>query len=117
MARLLVIDDDDTFLDFLGRTLALMGYRVKIAHDGEEAIKILRYGYNFELIITDILMSNVDGIAVAQYIRSSDKADTPIVAITGDINIVNNKLFNSILIKPFKVKELIAVIKSLIKNT
>ena len=117
MARLLVIDDDDTFLDFLGRTLALMGYRVKIAHDGEQAIEILRSGYNFELIITDILMSKVDGIGVAKYIRSSERADTPIVGITGDINVVNNKLLNSILIKPFKVKELVAVIKSLIKNT
>lgn len=116
MTYLLVIDDQETFLDFLGRTLTIMGYRVKTAQGGKEAIEILRSDEDFDLVITDILMSDVDGIAVAEYIRSSHKANTPIVGITGDTDMVNNTLFNSILIKPFRVKALIAVIRSLLEN-
>ena len=94
-----------------------MGYRVKTANSGEGAIKILRGNHDFDLVVTDIIMPKIDGNAVAEYIRSSNRADTPIVAITGYSEKGNNELFNSILVKPFKIKELIAVIKSLTKNT
>jgi CheY-like chemotaxis protein len=117
MHHILVIDDEQTFLGFLGQTLTLMGYRVKTANSGEAAIEILRGDHDFDLVITDIVMPNIDGNAVAEYIRSSNRADTPIVAITGHNELDNKELFNSILVKPFKIKELIAVIKSLIKNT
>ena len=117
MHHILVIDDEPTFLDFLGRTLTIMGYRVKTANSGEGAIEILRGGHDFDLVITDIVMPNMDGNAVAEYIRSSNRADTPIVAITGHTEKNNKELFNSILVKPFKIKELIAVIKLLIKST
>jgi CheY-like chemotaxis protein len=117
MHHILVIDDEQTFLYFLGQTLTLMGYRVKTANSGEGAIEILRGDHDFDLVITDIVMPNIDGNAVAEYIRSSKRADTPIVAITGHNELDNKELFNSILVKPFKIKELIAVIKSLIKNT
>ncbi|MBW1825303.1 MAG: response regulator [Deltaproteobacteria bacterium] len=124
MHHILVIDDEQIFLGFLGQTLTLMGYRVKTANSGEGAIEILRddhdfdlVDHDFDLVITDIVMPNIDGNAVAEYIRSSNRADTPIVAITGHSEIDNKELFNSILVKPFKIKELIAVIKSLIKNT
>lgn len=116
MASLLVIDDQETFLDFLGRTLAFMGYRVKTALGGQEAIEILRRGDDFDLVITDILMSEIDGIAVAKHIRSSQKPNTPIVGITGDTDVVNQALFDSMLIKPFKVRELDAIIRMLLKN-
>jgi CheY-like chemotaxis protein len=117
MRHILVIDDEQIFLDFLGQILTIMGYRVKTANSGEGAIEILRGGYDFDLVITDIVMPKIDGNAVAEYIRSSNRADIPIIAITGDSVKDNKELFNSILIKPFKVKELIAIIKSLIKNT
>ena len=94
-----------------------MGYRVKTANSGEGAIEILRGGHDFDLVITDIVMPNMDGNAVAEYIRSSNRADIPIVAITGHTEKNNKELFNSILVKPFKIKELIAVIKLLIKST
>ena len=116
MAYLLVIDDQETFLDFLARTLKIMGYRVKTARGGKEAIEILKAGDDFDLVITDIFMSDKDGIAVAKHIRSSRKADTPIVGITGDSDMANHTLFNAILIKPFKVQALNAVIQSLLKN-
>ena len=116
MHNILVIDDEPTFLDFLGRTLTFMGYRVKTANNGEGAIKILRGSHDFDLVITDIIMPKIDGNAVAEYIRSSNRADTPIVAITGYRETGNKELFNSILVKPFKIKDLIAVIKSLTKN-
>ena len=117
MHHILVIDDEQTFLDFLGRTLTIMGYRVKTANSGEGAIEILRGSHDFDLVITDIVMPETDGNAVAEYIRSSNRADTPIVAITGHDEKDDRDLFNSILVKPFKIKELIAVIKSLTKNT
>lgn len=116
MAHLLVIDDEDTFLDFLSQTLTMMGYQVKTAHSGHEAIEILGGGHEFDLVVTDVLMPETDGNAVAAYLRNSDKADTPIVGITGYADKVDKKLFDSILIKPFRVKDLITAIRSLIED-
>jgi CheY-like chemotaxis protein len=115
MAHILVIDDEDMVLDFLGNALAYLGYPVTVAHDGEEAIELLKNGYNFDLVITDIMMPRMNGNAVAKHIRSSDKPDTPIVAITGSGDgDIDRELFNFVLLKPFALEALVDVVRSFI---
>ena len=57
---------------------------------------------SFKLIVTDIRMPGINGNQVAKYIRGEDQwRDTPIVVITGFPEDAENRLFNSILTKPF----------------
>ena len=106
MARVLVIDDNEAVLDVVHKFLTHHGYLVEIAHNGKEGIKLFDKGYNFDLVITDICMSGIDGNAVAKYIRHSERADTPIIAITGFADNINKDLFNILIQKPFSLKAL-----------
>ena len=112
MGHILVIDDEDMILDFLGDALSYLGYSVTVAHDGEEGIDLFNSGYNFDLVITDIMMPRMNGNAVAKHIRSSDKSETPIVAITGYGDDIDRELFNFLLLKPFGLEALIDVVRS-----
>ena len=60
-----------------------LGHEVEMACDGDEGIELIESGYKCDLVITDITMPRLNGNAVARHIRSSDRQDTPIVAITG----------------------------------
>ena len=113
MDHILVIEDQDGLLNFLREALTLMGYKVNVAHDGEEGIELFNNREDFDLVITDIRMPRMDGNEVAKHIRSSDKPKTPIVAITGFGDGVQKGLFDVSLLKPFKVQALLGAIRSL----
>jgi len=111
--HILVIDDQDAVLKLVRKVLTGLGYEVKVAHDGEEGIKLVNEGYTFNLVITDINMPRMGGNAVAEYIRSSENPDTPIVALTGSSHDdIKNDLFNFVLTKPFDLKALITAVES-----
>lgn len=113
MGHILVIDDEDVVLNFLCEALAYFGYSVTVAHDGKEGIELINNGYSFDLVITDIMMPRMNGSEVAKHIRSSDKSDTPIVAITGfGKDDIDRELFNFVLLKPFDLEALIDVVRS-----
>jgi len=112
MDRILVIDDNEVVLDVVHKFLTHHGYHVQVAHNGKEGIKLFDNGYNFDLVITDIRMSGIDGNAVAKYIRRSDRADTPIIAITGFTDNINKDLFNVLIQKPFSLEALIDAARS-----
>jgi two-component system cell cycle sensor histidine kinase/response regulator CckA len=112
MDHILVIDNRYDIRNFLHEALAPIGYEVKGAHDSEEGIELLNNGYNFNLVITDINMPRINANAVAKHIKSSNKADIPIVAIIDAGNdSINRELFNFVLVKPFKLKTLVKVIR------
>ncbi|UCB47869.1 MAG: response regulator [Deltaproteobacteria bacterium] len=117
MDHILLIDDEDAILDSISRVLTYLGYHVKVAHDGAEGIKLFKRGDGFDCVITGISMPKVDGNQVAEFIRNSDKADMPVVAMTGSgEDAVHKGLFNFALTKPFKMKYLLEVIRALTKN-
>ena len=113
MNNILVIDDEDNILRSMRRVLTYFGYGVKLAHDGEEGIELFKNGHNFDLVITDICMPGMNGNDVARFIRSTDKSNTPIIAITGHgADDINRDMFNFLLMKPFKLETLIDVVRS-----
>ena len=65
------------------------------------------------VVVTDIRMPNKDGNDVARYVRESlRKRYIPVIAITGYIDEAESELFTHLFEKPFKIKELVDVIKS-----
>lgn len=65
--RILVAEDEDALRNNLSRQLEKLGYEVRVASDGAQALRELSSGEPFDLVITDIFMPEVDGL---QFIRS-----------------------------------------------
>src|SRR6476660_8370788 len=110
--RVLVVDDEATIRDLLSKTLALAEYDVDMAPDGRSALERLRM-IPYDLLITDLKMPGVDGLAVIREARRL-KADIPVIIITGfsteasAIEAVNLGV-SGYLTKPFRVPRVLAV--------
>ena len=109
--RVLVVDDEASIRDLLAKTLALAEYDVDLAPDGRTALERLRI-IPYDLLITDLKMPGVDGLAVIREARRL-KADIPVIIITGfstessAIEAVNLGV-SGYLTKPFRVPRVLA---------
>ena len=77
----LVADDSATMRMSVEMSLRLGGYDVVMAHDGAEAIRLLREGLRPDLVLTDIMMPGIDGLGLIREARQILRF-TPIVALT-----------------------------------
>jgi len=110
--RILVADDEEAIRELLAKTLALAEYDVRTVPDGQSAIDLLR-AERFQLLITDLRMPGVDGLAVIREARRLSP-DLPVVIITGysseasAIEAINLGV-SGYLTKPFRVAKVLAV--------
>jgi CheY-like chemotaxis protein len=81
MANILVIDDDEEIRDFLEMVLTEDNHNVTLAKDGLEGIMAVRRNH-FDLVITDIIMPNKDGIDFILDLVNADNT-VPIIAMSG----------------------------------
>lgn len=81
MGRILVIDDDEIMNKMIVQLLSEAGHEVKGATDGNNGLKLLQSNH-FELIVTDIVMPEKEGLETILAIRKISKT-IPIIAISG----------------------------------
>ncbi len=81
MARILVIDDDVMIQRMLQETLHLLGHEVRQAFDGREGVQLCREEAP-DLVLTDILMPNQDGLQTIRELRR-ERPDLKIIAMSG----------------------------------
>ncbi|MGV6871566.1 response regulator [Pseudochelatococcus sp. B33] len=110
MARILLVDDEASVRAFLKRGLELDGHRVETAGDGAEGLDVLTAaGGAFDLLLTDVRMPLMDGIALAQAAQTQ-WPDLAILIMTGysDQHERAQSLTRlaGILLKPFSLGEL-----------
>jgi DNA-binding response OmpR family regulator len=79
LPRILLVDDDSSLLVVLSEQLRDDGYEVATARDGAEALRRLAAGWP-DLILLDLMMPRVDGLALARQIKS--QADLPIIVLS-----------------------------------
>lgn len=81
MASILVIDDNPEFREILRRHLEANGHGVTLAENGEQGLDLLGQGH-FDIVLTDILMPQRDGVEV---LREAKRRwpDLPVIAISG----------------------------------
>jgi len=79
--HVLVVDDDEVLARSYARTLSAAGYDVEIRLDGEEAIAAVRT-IALDVVLSDIDMPRLGGVALLERIRSHD-LDIPVILITG----------------------------------
>lgn len=85
--HILVVDDEPLVRRSLSEFLTLQGYTVSTAASGREALDLLK-NYTADIVITDIKMSEIDGIQLLRQIKK-EHADTPVILITGYGSIEN----------------------------
>ena len=80
--RLMVVDDEDLLRELLAEQLEETGYKVLVAADGDEALALLAAGEAVDVLLTDLSMPGIDGIAL---IRAAQEArpGLPAVLLTG----------------------------------
>ncbi len=80
-SRILVVDDEPEVQLLLSDLLSLSGYTVRVAGDAKEATAILASG-NIDLVMIDVIMPKIDGIALTKSLRESG-TDIPVIIMTG----------------------------------
>jgi CheY-like chemotaxis protein len=117
MAKIVVVDDEQMVRDFLKQMLTRTGHRVTVANDGEEALTAVEQ-VKPDLVITDIIMPNKDGI---QFMTELSKRHPtlPFIAISGgrrsvtaQFNLDSAELIGAkaVLTKPFTFEQLQAAL-------
>jgi two-component system, OmpR family, response regulator MprA len=118
--RVLVVDDDSPLRRMLERTLVAEGYEVSVAADGGAALAEAERAAP-DVIVLDVAMPGLDGLAVARRLR--DKGDaTPILMLTARDAVPDRVAgleagADDYLVKPFAVEELIARLRALTRRT
>jgi CheY-like chemotaxis protein len=80
---ILVIDDEEAVTGVIQAVLSREGYRVHLAHDGAEGVKLASQ-VQPDLIIMDITMPGMDGYEATERLKQDPKlADVPIIFLTG----------------------------------
>jgi len=80
-AKILVVDDDVELADTLTDYLSEQGYSATKAYSGNEALNLLRER-DFHLVVTDLVMPEVDGMDLLKFIKEIDRK-VSVVVITG----------------------------------
>ena len=119
-ARILVTEDVETNQKIAREMIQMLGCKVDIANNGEEAIEKYRSG-NFDLIFMDCQMPIMDGYEATRKIRALENENShkpiPIIALTAGINEEDKTKckaagMNRYLTKPFSISELTEVLKA-----
>ena len=120
--KVLIVDDDARFRDFVGRGLASAEIESETAESGEDALQLLAdraTGY-FDLFLLDILMPGIDGWELLEQIRKQGD-NTPVIFLTArgttqDRVTGLNLGADDYIIKPFDLAELLARMDSVMRR-
>jgi len=113
--RVLIVDDEEEFVQALSERLTIRDYDVTTSLSGEDAIEKLKH-YNFDVIILDVAMPGMDGIETLRKIKGL-KPLVEVIMLTGHATVssaVDGMKLGAFdyLMKPCETKELIAKINA-----
>ena len=112
-ARILVVDDESHVRSMIGATLERQGHDVQLAGSGREALELLDQN-TFDLVLTDIVMKDGNGIFLLDRIRDKQPS-VPVVMVTAihDISVAIDSMRRGAydyLLKPFEREHLVATV-------
>jgi two-component system cell cycle response regulator CpdR len=111
MPRVLIADDEESMRSLVARAIAMDGHEIVTAEDGAEALEILiREDGAFDLLLTDIKMPVMDGVALALTV-ARDFPGLTILLMTGFADQRErasglNALVHDVVTKPFSVADI-----------
>jgi two-component system copper resistance phosphate regulon response regulator CusR len=119
MKKILLVEDEAHVVSFIKKGLTEEGYEVSVALDGKTGLQMFTEN-NFDLIILDIMIPEMNGLELCKTIRKEDSV-TPILMLTAlgtseNIVLGLDSGADDYLVKPFKFIELVARIKTLLRR-
>jgi CheY-like chemotaxis protein len=114
-ARILIVEDEISMVTFLSDLLTDIGAFPLTACNGIQALEILRSTSNIEIVLSDIVMADMDGIELAQHI-AVELPKLPVVLMSGYTNSLNLDNCVAFLHKPFTLKKLLPIIADISRD-
>ena len=118
-SRILVVEDDPRLAATLERVLGVERYDVDVVGDGNEALRLARERV-FDLVVLDIMLPGLDGIAVCKRLRASGAVPILLLTALGGTEERVRGLdsgADDYLVKPFAYEELLARVRALLRRT
>jgi two-component system response regulator RegX3 len=118
-ATILVVEDEDSFVDALTVGLRREGFRVQVARDGAQALDLFDV-VRPDLVLLDVMLPKVSGIDVCREIRS--KSRVPIIMVTAKGSEIDTVVglevgADDYVTKPYRLRELVARIRAVLRRT
>ncbi len=119
--NILVVDDDETIITILLKTLKDNGYVCTSANNGNEALDLLKSNDNIDCIVLDILMPEMDGRDTLKELKKNEVTkDIPVIMLTGenslsDLSECLTMGANDYMVKPFDTEILLHRLKQVLK--
>lgn len=120
MARILVVEDVSAVREFVRRALSHEGHDVTVVDDGLQGLETLAGGEPFDLVLTDIVMPGLDGVALALKV-AKEYPETRVVLMTGyasERQRAHNldALIHRVISKPFTLDDICRVVAEVLRD-
>src|SRR5438309_4462075 len=118
--RILIVEDERKVANFISQGLQEEGHTAEVAKDGEAALDLLRHGPPYDLIVLDVMLPRLDGVAVLRAARAA-RVTSPVLMLTAR-DAVADKVTgldagaDDYLTKPFSFDEFLARVRALLRR-
>jgi two-component system response regulator RegX3 len=117
-STILVVEDEESFVDALSVGLGREGFRVQVARDGAQALDVFA-AVDPDLVLLDVMLPKVSGIDVCREIRKTSKV--PIIMVTAKGSEIDTVVglevgADDYVAKPYRIRELVARIRAVLRR-
>ncbi len=119
IVRVLIAEDEESFIDALAVGLERENFKVTIARDGAEALELFHDG-DFDIVLLDVMLPKLTGLDVCRSIRA--KSAVPIIMVTAKSTEIDTVVGLEIgaddyVAKPYRLRELISRIRAVLRRS
>ncbi|HEY1825835.1 MAG TPA: response regulator transcription factor [Acidimicrobiales bacterium] len=116
--KILVVEDEASFVDALTVGLEREGFEVAIARDGQQGLTLFNNGH-FDIVLLDLMLPKMSGLDVCRSIRASSNVPIIIVSAKGeevDMVLMLEIGADDYVTKPYRLRELVARIRAVLRR-
>ncbi|HTT59932.1 MAG TPA: response regulator transcription factor [Acidimicrobiales bacterium] len=116
--KILIVEDEASFIDALTVGLEREGFEVAIARDGQQGLTLFQNGH-FDIVLLDLMLPRLSGLDVCRSIRATSNVPIIIVSAKGeevDMVLMLEIGADDYVTKPYRLRELVARIRAVLRR-